>query len=868
MTELQSLVAESRLAQMSFGAMGFPILLNIFKEDREDVELVRGALETFVSALTPIEMSQGPKTEVQPASVNSDLLSRETENISLLLSLLSEEDFYVRYYTIQLLTALLTNSLKRLQEAILLIPRGITVLMDMLMDREVIRNEALLLLTYLTRDAEEIQKIVVFEGVFEKIFSIIREEGYSDGGVVVQDCLELLNNLIRHNASNQMLLKETMGFDPLISILKIRRGSAFNFTQQKTVNLLGALNTVELLLMGGPSGEAGKDANKNANQTALAQKNILDHLLLLGVESQWAPVVLRCMALRCIGNLVLRNPQNLDSLARKQVGEEPHVQPALNAIFSIILRTSVAQEFVAADYVFKCFCERNPNGQALLASTIVPHPNQGNMHEPAIDMPFGSVLLQALVSSDVNGDMEACCRASSVLSHIVKDNMQSKDRVLQIQLETLTPSLGRTEPVLHRIVTCLSIAASTEGENNQNNQPEEPYIQPVILRLLIIWLVDCSNAVNCLLESAVHLNYIIELASSKRYTACVRGLAAVVLGACILYNASHEKGRDAFAVADAISQKIGLTTYFLRFDELRRSLAHPLPEQHHRKELSRSSANSMSDFQEIEEDETNKDDQHPVLSEIFDSQFVNFLSKLEADIRENIMDIFSRTKTATALLPTELEQKNGEVDGEYIKRLKSFVEKQCNEMQDLLARNAMLAEELVRTGGGTTTDTSQRPNNGRERVQIEALRQELEGARRQIEALETDKSQIEAEANNQRNLAVKLESDLKSLSEAYNSIEQANYRLDAEVKTLRQGGSVPYPDVEAIKAQAKEEAEKDSEAELNDLLVCLGQEQTKVEKLSTRLAELGEDVDALLQGIGDDTAIPDDDDDDDEDSEE
>jgi hypothetical protein len=73
--------------------------------------------------------------------------------------------------------------------------------------------------------------------------------------------------------------------------------------------------------------------------------------------------------------------------------------------------------------------------------------------------------------------------------------------------------------------------------------------------------------------------------------------------------------------------------------------------------------------------------------------------------------------------------------------------------------------------------------------------------------------------------------------------------------------------VEAIKAEAKEEAEKESEAELNDLLVCLGQEQSKVEKLSTRLAELGEDVDTLLQGIGDDTALPDDDDDEDEDDE-
>lgn len=71
-----------------------------------------------------------------------------------------------------------------------------------------------------------------------------------------QDSLELLNNLIRSNTSNQvmqleaitfkfvnhmlivesmvqMLLKETVGFDPLVSILKLRRGNAYNFTQQK-----------------------------------------------------------------------------------------------------------------------------------------------------------------------------------------------------------------------------------------------------------------------------------------------------------------------------------------------------------------------------------------------------------------------------------------------------------------------------------------------------------------------------------------------------------------------------------------------------------------------------------------------------------
>jgi hypothetical protein len=57
------------------------------KEDREDVELVRGALETFMSALTPIETSQGPNTQLQSALVNSNMLSPETENISLILIL-------------------------------------------------------------------------------------------------------------------------------------------------------------------------------------------------------------------------------------------------------------------------------------------------------------------------------------------------------------------------------------------------------------------------------------------------------------------------------------------------------------------------------------------------------------------------------------------------------------------------------------------------------------------------------------------------------------------------------------------------------------------------------------------------------------
>ncbi|KAL1551940.1 Golgin candidate 6 [Salvia divinorum] len=864
MTELQAIVAESNDAQLAFGAMGFPILLNVLKEGREDVEMVRGTLETLVSALSPIEFGKKSKNGVQPALMNSDLLSREVENISLLLSLLSEEDFYIRYYTLQLLTALLTNSPNRLQESILTIPRGITSLMDMLMDREVIRNEALLLLTYLTREAEEIQKILVFEGALEKIFGIIKEEGGSEGGVVVQDCLELLNNLLRFNSSNQVLLRETVGFDPLISILKLR-GSTYKFTQQKTIHLLSMLDTVKLLLHGGQQTDPGKGNNSLANKTVLVQKNVLGHLLMLGVESQLAPVAVRCMALQCIGDLVVNHPQNRDALANKALGEEPHVEPALNSLLRIILRTSSSQEFIAADYVFKSFCEKNPDGQTMLASTLIPQPqsmtNAG--FEEDVNMSFGSMLLHGLILSESDGDLETCCRAAGVLSHILKDNILCKERVLKIELQAPTLTLGGPEPLLHRMVKYLALTSSM-SKDGKGSLSEATHLQPIILKLLLLWLFDCSSVVQSFLETRPHLTYLLELISSQTATVCVKGLAAVLLGVCIVCNKTADGGQDAFSIIDAISQKVGLTSYLLKFDEMQKS---PLFTSEKpalsRKPLTRSIGASMSDIEEVYDyentDQRNED--HPILGMVIDPQFVDFLKGLEVKIREQIVEIYSRPKSQVAVVPAYLEQQSGEIDKEYIKRLKDFVEKQCLEIQDLLSRNATLAEDLSKTGGSGSSQLEHRISSGSDRILVETLRGDRHETWQRLEALKAEKARIEAESSEHQQSASKLESDLKSLSDAYNSIEQANFQLEREIKALKSGGAVAAPDIEEIKAEAREVAQRESEAELNDLLVCLGQEQSKVEKLSARLAELGEDVDSLLDGIGDDMGLQEEDDD-------
>ncbi|XP_047259815.1 golgin candidate 6 [Capsicum annuum] len=187
MLEIQEVVSKSSAGQKNFGAVGFQVILNILKES-DNVYMVTDALLTLLDTLTPINHEKGSADEVQPHVMNSDLLFQEENSISLLLGLSSHEDFYVRYYTLKVLKALLTNSPQKLTVAMLDIFR-IQQLMNMCADcHELIQYEALWLLFSLNREAEvsqaeEIQKILVSQGAFEMIFSIIKEGG-SEGEAV------------------------------------------------------------------------------------------------------------------------------------------------------------------------------------------------------------------------------------------------------------------------------------------------------------------------------------------------------------------------------------------------------------------------------------------------------------------------------------------------------------------------------------------------------------------------------------------------------------------------------------------------------------------------------------------------------------
>ena len=59
----------------------------------------------------------------------------------------------------------------------------------------------------LISQSPDIQKVLAFEGAFEKLFNIVSQEGGVDGGAVAQEALSCVDGLLRFNSSNQVIFR-------------------------------------------------------------------------------------------------------------------------------------------------------------------------------------------------------------------------------------------------------------------------------------------------------------------------------------------------------------------------------------------------------------------------------------------------------------------------------------------------------------------------------------------------------------------------------------------------------------------------------------------------------------------------------------
>lgn len=254
-------------------------LMDCLHRDVEDLETCRAALETLVILFikdtdegqmaqekaryvrqkhkkyaSPLLMENGPVDGI--SLWLTDQFTQNNDNILALLKLVEGEDFFVKLYALQLLSAIISNRPEKAQECLFGAPAAISVLVGALDDpQEIVRNEAILVLVSLATDHADVQKLVAFEGAFDKLFSIIESEGGLDGDVVVRDCLSLLSVLLRYNASNQHQFRETNCVPRLGALLSLpvnEQGEILvQWDDSLVSNVIGVLEICRLFFMEG-----------------------------------------------------------------------------------------------------------------------------------------------------------------------------------------------------------------------------------------------------------------------------------------------------------------------------------------------------------------------------------------------------------------------------------------------------------------------------------------------------------------------------------------------------------------------------------------------------------------------------------------
>lgn len=597
---LRSLAKSFRL---EIGAHAMQPLLTAMEQDCDDNELVGHALDTIALVLGDAQAEPDLNQASAAGSGDSgsdehdplgeqfaEIFVHRNEHVWLLIELLAEREFRVRWPAERLLLTLLRRRLRETQDAILHKNSGIARLIDLLSDaREVIRNDAILLLLQLTRGHTIIQKIVAFENAFDRLFDIVAGEGNADGGVVVEDCLLVIQNLLRHNASNQALFREGGYANRLLPLLQLSTNE--EWSGQREANVLFTLHVLRALVAPGANPTACQAAQRHLTKCGVFDA-LCELVLAAGISSE----LLRDTLLT-LGDTLRGHSEGQQRLQRLQT-PPPQSQPLLLVL--MLLLVNERQAFllrVSAFYLFECFLRRNPLGQAQILEPLL---NRLSAESDEANQPsVGQLLCGALFAIEPLTQWFAAIS----LSHTLVDSPEHKQRLLCVQLAA-DQSLNRfdsedfkglkkvpdqqltnktSEPPNGEADASKSDRKLDEqqksGHDSATGSSARPLLAHVcsllqqsakvqtriaLLQFLATWLSHCPPAVAAFLQQPTNVPFLAAqaaLVEGDESEQLFQSLCAFVLALCVRFNDNQIPGSTADDLRGLVGKRVGLDAF-------------------------------------------------------------------------------------------------------------------------------------------------------------------------------------------------------------------------------------------------------------------------------------------------------------------
>ncbi|XP_022085188.1 general vesicular transport factor p115-like [Acanthaster planci] len=551
---VRALKSLSKKFRFEVGTQCMEVLLGILQTDRSDPEIASYALETLLNIICPtieeedddyehIDVDAREREIRQLSEHFVDIFLNKTENITLMLGLLEEYEFRIRWPAIRLMTALINLRSSQVQQIILVSPMGVSKLMDLLSDsREVIRNDGLLLLTALTKGNANIQKIVAFENAFDLLLRIIMEEGGSDGGIVVEDCLQLLLNLLKKNSSNQTFFKEGSFIQRLSPFFELQTLVPQNpdgtWSTQKVKNVHHMLQVIRSLVSPNNPQQATSACQKLIHSCGLL-KQLCSILMASGV-----PADILTETINTVSEVIRGCKVNQDFFAAVNAPSTPP-RPAI--VVLLMSMVNEKQPFVlrcAVLYCFQCFLYKNEVGQEQIISTLLP----ATADVSAVTA--GQLLCGGLFSQD---SLSNWC-AAIALSHALKDNTAQKEQLLRVQLAT-----GLGQPPVSLLQQCANILS----------QPTVRFQTKIgLLILLSSWTAGCQLAVTHFLLNPANVPFLTAQVAehADEHELLGQGLCAFLLGICVHFNDNSNESFTKENMKQLIVKRVGLESFVEKLD--------------------------------------------------------------------------------------------------------------------------------------------------------------------------------------------------------------------------------------------------------------------------------------------------------------
>ncbi|KAK7733326.1 Vesicle-mediated ER to Golgi transport protein [Cytospora paraplurivora] len=725
-------------------------LIGCLSKDGGDVDTVKVVLETLLMLFNPNQDSHEASEEI--ALWLADEFTQRQENITLLLDFLETPDFYSRLYSLQLLIAILAARPERTEECVFTAPLGISRLVAILDDsREAVRNEAITLLTYLSPSNVDIQKLVAFEDAFKKIFTIIEAEGsLLEGGQVIEDCLILLANLLRLNASNQTQFRETGCVPQLSRLLQSAYqppedgAEVAHWAQlQRNRNVYALLAVIRLFLVRGAVGTM-------QNQSAFWHHQLLYHALQLAF-SHSAENPIKAEALVTCADIIRGNSALQENFAQLQVpspletkanGDGPQANgvPKVYVIDGLLDLTLCVHSLQAFDIrMAACECLKAYfYNHAGIREHFLRRAIDGHQSEIVESANVLTTLLRS-PTEDSTVDPYRYWFAACIMLHLIFENATTKDLARKV-------TEGNEEEG-EEVVTSIQIITSHLVTSLSRSDDERITIG--YLMLLLCWLFEDLDGVNDLLEEGSNVQRLIQtVVKNTSSETLVQGLCAMLLG--VVYEFSTKDSPvPRGTLQTLLMTNMGRDRYI---DKMGRLRAHPF----------------VRDFEMIPQ---KLDPSTGNLPEVyFDSMFVEFFK----DNFSRILRAIDRDPGMEVSVITNGVQKG--ISRELVDSLRTQLDEKENALQECQASLAHLEQQL----GQERADSRRfKETTSVDFIRLKALNESLQRNHEdEIRQLREQHGVLEAELQKHVETARK---------EAATEIEKLQKKADAELQAKVEG---------------------------------------------------------------------------------